>query len=139
MAKRYRIFGTTADLGVVSWGGGKKEAFENQAAGMFAAMVDLRGVRPRQGMTVEAKGRDDERLLFRFLDELLFLFDAKRLFLRQFEIIFMGKGSLKAEVRGEPIDLARHVVRTPVKAVTYHLLEVKRTGGRYRTRVIYDI
>src|SRR5512135_3635167 len=111
MAKRYRIFGTTADLGVVSWGTDKRAAFENQAAGMFAAMVDLRGVRPTSRHAVEASGTDDERLLYRFLGELLFLFDAKRLFLRRFEITHMGGHSLKAEVMGEPIDLARHVVR----------------------------
>jgi SHS2 domain-containing protein len=139
MAKRYRIFGTTADLGVISWGKDLKEAFENQAAGMFAAMVDLRGVRPRQRLTLETKGIDDERLLFKFLGELLFIFDAKRMFLRRFEITSMGKGGLKAEVLGEPVDLTRHTVRTPIKAVTYHMLAVKRIDGGYSTRVIYDI
>jgi SHS2 domain-containing protein len=139
MAKKYRVFGTTADVGVVSSGKDLKEAFENQAAGMFSIMTDMRHVRPVQAFHVEAEGKDPEGLLIAWLNELLFLCDTGRVFLKGFEITYMEHLKLKANAYGEGIDPGRHVVKTEVKAVTYHRLEVRRTRKGVRTRVVYDI
>jgi protein archease len=139
MAKRYEIFGTTADVGVTSYGSTLPEALEAQAQGMFDVMAETDSVQPKEEFTVEADGTDDEVLLVDFLNELLFLFDAKRILLREFHITETGGGKLKASVRGEEIDLTRHVIKTPIKAVTYHMLKVERTPDGYRTTVVYDI
>ncbi len=40
-----------------------------------------------------------------FLNELLFLFDAKRVLLKEFHVTETGGGKLKAVVKGEAIDL----------------------------------
>ncbi|MGC2424930.1 MAG: archease, partial [Nitrospirota bacterium] len=40
MAARYEIFGTTADVGVESYGSTLPEAFEAQAQGMFDVMAE---------------------------------------------------------------------------------------------------
>ena len=133
MAKRYEIFGTTADVGVESFGSTLPEAFEAQAEGMFDVMAELDAVQAKEEFTVEADGADDELLLVDFLNELLFLFDAKRVLLREFHITETGGGKLKASVKGEEIDLARHVIKTPVKAVTYHMLKVERTPEGFKT------
>lgn len=139
MSRRYVPFGTTADVGVRSYGRDMKEAFENQAAGMFAIMADMRGVRPVRSFTVEAAGVDNARLMASFLEELLFLYETKGVFLKEFRITSLGKGCLKATVRGEEIDPARHVLKTQVKAVTHHLLEVRKTPRGVVTKVVYDI
>lgn len=139
MTKRYRLFGTTADVGVVSSGRGLKDAFEGQAAGMFSIMTDMRRVRPSEAFSVEAEGTDDERLLFDWLNGLLYLYDTERVFLKRFEISSIGGGRLAARVYGERIDLGRHLAKSEVKAVTYHMLEVSKTKYGVRTRVVYDI
>jgi SHS2 domain-containing protein len=139
MARRYEIFGTTADVGVTSYGSTLPEAFEAQAQGMFGVMAETTSVQANEEFKVEADGSDDELLLADFLNELLFLFDAKRVLLREFHVTEAGGGKLKATVRGEEIDLARHVIKTPIKAVTYHMLKVERTPEGYRTTVVYDI
>lgn len=139
MAARYEIFGTTADVGVESYGSTLPEAFEAQAQGMFDVMAELPLVQPKEEFKVSADGADDEMLLVDFLNELLFLFDAKRLLLKEFHVAETGGGKLKAVVKGEEIDLSRHVIKTPVKAVTYHMLKVERTQEGYRTTVVYDI
>jgi SHS2 domain-containing protein len=139
MAKRYEIFGTTADVGVESYGSTLQEAFEAQAEGMFDVMAELDSVQAKKEFSVEAEGGDDELLLVDFLNELLFLFDAKRILLREFHITETGGGKLKASVKGEEIDLTRHVIKTPIKAVTYHMLKVERAPEGYKTVVVYDI
>jgi SHS2 domain-containing protein len=139
MPRRYEQFGTTADVGVRSFGRDLKEAFINQAAGMFSIMVDMRGVRARRSFTVEAAGVDDARLLASFLEELLFVYETEGIFLKEFRIKELKKGRLKATALGEEIDPMRHVLKTQVKAVTYHLLEVKKSRGGVMTKVVYDI
>ena len=138
-SKAYRIFGTTADVGVVSRGTGLIPAFEGQAAGMIAVMTDMRRVRATEGFTVEAEGPDLPGLLVSWLEELHFLFDTKGVLLKEFRITRLTGLRLKATVRGEAIDPNRHVMKTPIKAVTYHMLEVKETGEGVTTRVVYDI
>ena len=135
----FNLFGTTADVGVESAGKDLKEAFEEQAAGMFSIMTDLESVEPRLSFDVEATGNDLGSLLVAWLNELLFIYDAKKIFLRSFEIISFEEGRLKAEVKGEEIDPSRHPLKTEVKAVTYHMLEVRQADGGYVTRVVYDI
>ena len=139
MGRRYRVFGTTADVGVVSRGQDIKEAFENQAAGMFSVMVDLRTVATGLSFSVKASGHDNESLLASFLEELLYLFDTKNVFLKEFRITKFDSHTLTAEAKGEDIDPQRHIIKTMVKAVTYHMLKVDVSPGIVRTTVVYDI
>lgn len=135
----FNLFGTTADVGVESAGKDLKEAFGEQAAGMFSIMTDLEAVEPKLAFDVEATGNDLESLLVAWLNELLFIYDTKKVFLGDFEITAFEEDRLKAEVRGEEIDPSRHTLKTEVKAVTYHMLEVRQADGGYVTRVVYDI
>ena len=139
MGHRYRIFGTTADVGVVSRGRDLQEAFENQAAGMFSVMVDLRTVTTGRSFKVKAVGHDNESLLASFLEELLFIYDTKQVFLKQFRITRLDGHTLTAEAKGEDINPRRHIIKTPVKAVTYHMLNVEVLPGTVKTTVVYDI
>jgi SHS2 domain-containing protein len=139
MGHRYRVFGTTADVGVTSRGRDLKEAFENQAAGMFSVMVDLRTVAKEQYYVVTASGHDNESLLASFLEELLYLFDTKHVFLKEFRITRLDGHTLDAEARGEAIDPQRHTIKTPIKAVTYHMLKVEDSPETVSTTVVYDI
>ena len=139
MAKRYNTFGTTADVGVESWGDSLSEAFEAQAEGMFDVIAETSGVRPVQDFKIETEGTDDETLLVAFLNELLFLFDARGVLFSEFEVSEISNWKLKAVARGEKTDRLRHVIKTPIKAVTYHMLKVEKTEEGYRTSVVYDI
>ena len=46
---------------------------------------------------------------------------------------------LLAETKGEKIDPAKHHLKVDVKAVTYHMLEVKRENSLWTAQVILDI
>jgi SHS2 domain-containing protein len=139
MMTRYKHFGTTADVGVESYGRTVEEAFENQAAGMFSIMTDLRYVRGKLPFEVEVDAADIEGLLSAWLEELLFISDTKAVFLRRFVISSLGDSNLKGRAFGEEIDASRHVIKTDVKAVTHHGLEVRNDKKKVTTRVLYDI
>lgn len=68
----------TADVQIHSWGANVVEAFEQCAVGMFGYITDLKTVTPSLYTDVEVSGGDDlTETLYRFLDDLLFLFCAE--------------------------------------------------------------
>jgi SHS2 domain-containing protein len=46
---------------------------------------------------------------------------------------------LKAVAKGEPFQEGVHVIKTEVKAVTYHQIEVREEKGRWKAQVILDL
>jgi SHS2 domain-containing protein len=80
-------------------------------------------------------------LLYKFLQELIFLKDARHLILRADDIdIEHGKVfSLTAHLSGERLDPLRHEQKVDVKAVTLHKFEVKQTRSGWKARMIFDI
>jgi SHS2 domain-containing protein len=95
-------------------------------------------VRPDRRIDIEIVGADREYLLFDWLRELLFRFDADHLLFSRFEAIVSESG-LRGTAWGEPIDPARHVLSHEVKAITYHGLRVERDGEEWTAEVIVDI
>jgi SHS2 domain-containing protein len=51
----------------------------------------------------------------------------------------VGEGGLKARVKGEPFQEGVHVIKTEVKAVTYHQIEVRKENRGWRAQIIFDL
>ncbi|HXF51211.1 MAG TPA: archease [Dehalococcoidia bacterium] len=134
----FEIWEHTADAGVIARGATLEETFANAAAGMYALMVDLSGVRERETREVAAEGDQPERLLVNWLLELLFLTDVENLVFRRFDVT-IEDGRLRGHAYGEPLDPERHTLGSAVKAVTRHGLEIAREDGGYRVRVLFDL
>lgn len=56
--------------------------------------------------------------------------------LKEFEVSFEGD-DVVCRARGERLDRSRHRVRSEVKAVTYHMMEVDR--GTPAVTVLFDV
>lgn len=117
-----------------------EELLQVCAEATFEVMVDSRNVERNDKEEVELTGENPEELLFDWLAELIYLKDLKSMLFSRFDVDVQKKDgySLRASVWGEPADQAKHEVRVDVKAVTYHLLEVKEKGGRWTARVVLD-
>jgi SHS2 domain-containing protein len=74
-----------------------------------------------------------------WLCELLFLHDVENLLFKGFKVDSVGEEGLKAIVKGEPFQEGVHVIKTEVKAVTYHQIEVRRGNRGWRAQVILDL
>jgi len=135
----YEYFEHTADLGLRVRAPDLNTLFAEAGAALFAAVVDgLESVRQVQRIEVEIAGTDLEYLLFDWLRELLYRFDAGHLLFSRFDVT-VGESALKASAWGEAIDPARHVLSHEVKAITYHGLRVEREGDGWIAEVIVDI
>ena len=140
---RYEVLEHTADIGIVAYGRDLPELFAAAAMGLSALMVDLDTVQEqlcrRLALAAPVWG-DYEGLLVDWLSELVYLFDAEHLLFRRYAVDAVNEQGLRATAWGEPVDPARHVLGTAIKAVTYHALEVRQLeDGTWQARVILDV
>ena len=133
------LFDHTADLGIRVTAPDLPTLFAEMAAGLVLATVeDPQSVRPADECVISVVGTDREYLLFDWLRELLYRFDADG-FLCASAIVAMTADGLTATVRGETVDRTRHVLTHEVKAITYHGLKVEDTPTGFLAEVIVDI
>ena len=118
--KRFKILDHTADIGVIVYGKDLKALFENAGGAFFHLICDLRRVKSRIEKKIEIKGEPLERLMVDWLSQLLYLHDVENLLFKKFSVESVGENGLKAIAAGEPFQEGVHVIKTEVKAVTYH-------------------
>ena len=137
--KRFDFLDHTADIGLVVYGEDLKRLFENAGEAFFTVITDLEKVRKRIERKIEIGKESLERLMVDWLNELLYLHEVEDLLFSHFEVESVGEDGLKARVKGEPFEEGRHPIKTGVKAVTYHQIQVKQENGLWRAQVILDL
>ncbi len=84
---------------------------------------------------------DLEQLLVDWLSELLYIHTVNHVMFSNFRVDIeemKGKLLLKGNAFGENYDDKKHPYHTEIKAVTHHILEIKKNDV-YRIRVLFDI
>lgn len=137
--KTYELIDHTADVGVKAYGKSISEAFENAAKGMFDIITDNSEIENIGQYNIELEAPDLEQLLVDWLSDLLFLNSAKNLVFGFFKVELEEKNSkLSAKVFGEKFNLSKHKIGAEIKAVTYHMLEVRKKKP-FHVQVLFDI
>jgi SHS2 domain-containing protein len=139
MSAGFAITEHTADVGVRAWGDSEAAVFEQVARAMFSLICDPGTVDRREVLDVAVEAPDHELLLVAWLNELLFLFESRRLLLSEFEVLELGATTLRARASGEALDERRHALCGGVKAATYHHLWLGQRDGRWEAQVILDV
>lgn len=132
----------TADCAVEIRAETLPDTFVDAARSLIGCMVDLDSVRSDRSWSVELEEEDIRDLLYAWLSELVFLRDSENALFSSFDIESLetdGVCSIKATVRGEPIDHSRHDITVDVKAVTMHMFSIERQGTGWKAFVIYDL
>ncbi len=133
----------TGDLGIEIRSTTLDGLFEEAVRGFTDSLTDVARVEPEvvREVALEAAGLD--LLLVDWLDEALYLFETESLVVAGAEVE-VGRDPaaawrLRARIRGEPWNDERHQLKVPIKAVTYHALEVTGPDGGWRATVVFDI
>jgi SHS2 domain-containing protein len=129
----------TADAGMVVTAPELKTLFERAAWGMFTVITDPAKVRLETAVELAVDAPDRAALLVRWLSELNYRHITRHELFARFNILELSETRLVAEVQGEPIDPARHVIHTEIKAVTFHGLKIEQQGTDWRAQVIFDL
>jgi len=135
----FESFEVTADVGIRACGDTLETLFANAARGMFALMIEPGNVVPAQAVPVEVQCGDLPSLLVAWLNELLFRCDAMEWAPADARVLSVKGGRVRGELIGEPVDRDRHRLKGIVKAATYHLLECRQEGDRWRASVVFDV
>ncbi len=140
MRAGFTLFEHTADVGVRAWGASEEAVFEEAAKGMFSLVCDpgTVGNSERLSVEVESPGPDHDLLLVAWLNELLYIFEARHILFSEFTVLELEESSLRAEVAGETLG-PRHAVCGGVKAATYHGLRLAQTADGWEAEVILDV
>lgn len=83
--ERYRILDHAADGKFRAFGDSAEAAFSNAALAMASLMWEWETIERRVEHRVEVHGRDLEQLLYRFLEEILYLLDTRKFLLAMVE------------------------------------------------------
>ncbi|MEK6852248.1 MAG: archease [Nanoarchaeota archaeon] len=130
-----------ADVAFEATGESLEEMFASAGLAVAATQIkDLKSIKDKTKKIIKVKADKIEELLFKFLEELVFLKDKDLLIFSQFKDMKIEKGKyFSCEAHGEKLDPKRHEQLVDVKAVTYHLFEVKKTREGWKARVVLDI
>src|SRR2546426_12040648 len=100
----HETFAPTADLGLRVRAATLDALFVEAAEALFSVLVeDLRTIKPVTRIEVEISETDRELLLFDWLKELLYRFDAEHLLFSRFEVKVRADG-LSGAAWGEALD-----------------------------------
>ena len=116
-----------------------RELFAHAAWGLLDLMTDAERIRPNDSRHLSVEAIDLEDLMVRWLGDLLYLYDTDRFLTTNVTFKALEPTSLRATLRGEIFDAARHPIDTEIKAVTYHQVAVGRLETGWQARVIFDI
>ena len=136
----FRILDHTADIGLELEAGSLPELFTAAANGLMHIICPHCPVKPVQSHALQVCGENIEELLVNWLSELNYLCQVQHFLTAQVLVHEIHANYLQAEVLGERSDPLRHAVRSEIKAVTYHRIEVRQeSSNRWMGRLYFDI
>ena len=130
----------TADVKFRAYGATPEEMLSHAAAALFQTMVDPATVRILESWEVELEATTLEDLAYKWLSEIVFLFETESAVFGSFGVELQENGSwrLEARIGGERIDLERHAFQNEVKAITMHQFQVRK-NEHWCLQVILDV
>ena len=135
----YEILDHTADVCLRVYGKSFEEILRNAACGMMNLITDRKKVEPLDAIKVEAEGETREELLVRWLQEILYLHQVKKMFFHDFEISRVTETRITGKAFGEKIDFEKHEAGSDVKGISYHNLRLETLGDRLKVDIIFDL
>lgn len=135
---KYRFIDHTADIAFEVFGSSLAELIENATLAFYDAFTFLEQLENGREEELEVQSDSPDYLLFKWLNELLFLFDtkffaAKEVHVEVDEEKLIAKGVMKGGT------ISPEIVKTEPKAITFHKFKVEKREDGWYAFVIVDI
>lgn len=137
--EKYKLIDHTADFGLQIFGSDSTELFTNAALALFDVITEMDGLTGRNSCNITASGEDWSDLMINWLREMLYLWNGKERLVKSVEILNLSESKIYAKIYFDAFMPDRHIVKTEIKAVTYHQIQVKSSPSGWEARVIFDI
>lgn len=137
----YEYFETTADIGVTACGESLENAFINSALGTMNLITSINQIKPKITKKVEIKSEDIYGLLYDWITELLILLDSDFFIASEYDIKITKNNEyiLTGNITGDIYNTDLYNYKTEVKAITYHNMDIKKIGDKYKLNFILDL
>jgi SHS2 domain-containing protein len=137
--RSYELIEHTADCGMRVFGSDITDLYKNAAFAMYDVMVETEKKAPDFTETIEVEGYDRPDLLINWLRELIYYWHVKERILVSVDIRFISEQRIEAEAGFIGFDPETSVLKTELKAVTYHQVDVKKKPRGFEATVIFDV
>lgn len=135
MPKLYEFLEHTADIKFKTTAKSLPKLFENCLKALSHYMTSDSEVKSKLKKEIEIQADDKEALLYKFLDEIIYLVDAEN-FIPAKANIEINEHKLKATLQG---DLASKYSIKHVKAATYAEMYIKQDLKGWEAQVVLDV
>jgi SHS2 domain-containing protein len=143
MISSYVILEHPADIGIEASGKTLKDALEAASIGLSSIMVNTENIDCHEDRLIELEAIDEEALIIKWLNEILFYFDSESFICKKVSILNLKRDGdvfkITGNLTGERFSSEKHEVKTHVKAVTYHQFELVESGSGVVLRIFFDI
>ena len=137
MKKKFKFLEHTADIKFKVWGKNLDEIFENCAGAFSYYLSGEKKIKNLATKKISLSGTDNESLLYNFIDELIYLLDAKNFVVSKAKVRIKNN-KLRGEVFGD--SASRYSGLDYIKAATYAEMYVKKIkSGRWEAQVVLDV
>jgi len=139
MEKHYTLLDHTADLRIRVTGMDIRDLFKNAALALFDLIAEPQALESRSETVISVSGADQADLMVNFLREMLYLWTGDEQLVQAVDILQISDTAVHARVSTDRYQPDRHRIRNEIKAVTYHQVDVRRTGQVWQTTLVFDV
>jgi len=138
---RYKFLPHTADVKINAYGKTIEGAFVNSALALRSAIAGEAKTKSSIKKVVKANAKDLDGLLYRFIEEFLYLFDAKDFILTKITKLKIAhdKNGFSLHAAAEGDKASNHRFHNDVKAITYNDMFVKKTTHNFIIQFVLDV
>ncbi len=136
----YNLIEHTADLGVRIKARDYNELFVSAPKILYELIGEIVVLENEvKEEKIILKANDWETLLHDWLSEALYWFDVRERVFEDIRFEILKETYLEARITPKKLDLEKTVIRTEIKAITYHNLKIVQTTEGIETTIIFDI
>ena len=133
----YKFLEHTADVKFRAEGSTIEEMFISAAGALNETIRGDIKILEQKEKSFEIEGKDSENLLYNFLEEFLFLLDAKDFLVAKVKSVLIEVNKLSCVVVGDSAE--NYKFTNDVKAVTYNDMFVRETERGWECQVVLDV
>ena len=134
--KTFEFLPHTADLKVKAYGKTLEEVFVNFGKAMSSYLTEGAEIKKHKKIKINLHSEDNYSLLYDFLEELLFLLEAKSILFSDADIK-IKENSITGFIFGD--DVKNYKTYGNIKAVTYSEISIKKTKQGITAQVVFDL
>ena len=131
-----------ADIAFKAWGENLDDLFKEAAKAVYSLLTNIDDLTTDLTYTVNIEADTSEKLLYKFLDEIIYFKDAELFFPKNVELSISeedGLYKLTGEFFGCEFDFQKHQMGNDIKAITYHDFYLKQLDDKWECYVLVDI